>query len=94
MIFSHIESKDILYFKEQIGSSYVLSQDLDCDKYSHDHTEDLKYPPQLVLLPANSSEISIIMKYCFENNICVTPRGAGTGLSGGALPIQQALMNH
>ncbi|HOZ50867.1 MAG TPA: FAD-linked oxidase C-terminal domain-containing protein [Chitinophagaceae bacterium] len=92
MLFSPIQSEDIIFFEQQIGSSFVFTQEIDCEKYSHDHTEDLKYQPQLVLLPANSSEISIIMKYCFEKNICVTPRGAGTGLSGGALPIHGGII--
>src|ERR1035437_4943879 len=52
-----------------------------------DQTEDLHYPPEIVLQPRTTEEVSAIMKYCNEHNIPVTPRGAGTGLSGGALPV-------
>jgi len=55
-------------------------------EYSHDETEKLVYIPEVVIKPANTAEISAIMKLCNEHRIPVTPRGAGTGLSGGALP--------
>ena len=56
-------------------------------RYTHDETEDLRYLPELVLRPKNAEEISRIMQLCHENTIPVTPRGAGTGLSGGALAV-------
>ena len=42
---------------------------------SHDETEDLSYLPQAVVFPANTEEISAIMKYCFAQDIPVTTRG-------------------
>ena len=54
--------------------------------YAHDETEDLHFLPDVVLKPANAGEISSILKICNQYKIHVTPRGAGTGLSGGALP--------
>ncbi|RIJ42970.1 FAD-binding oxidoreductase [Pontibacter oryzae] len=61
-------------------------------RYTHDETEDLRYEPEVVLKPANAAEISRIMQYCHENLIPVTPRGAGTGLSGGALAIHKGVI--
>ena len=52
-----------------------------------DQTEDLHYLPEIVLQPGTTEEVSKIMKYCNEHIIPVTARGAGTGLSGGALPV-------
>ena len=40
----------------------------------------------------NHQEVSNVLKYCFNNNIKVVPRGAGTGLSGGALPLQDCVL--
>ncbi|RYM34867.1 FAD-binding protein [Brumimicrobium glaciale] len=57
------------------------------DKYGRDETEDLLFPPHIVLRPSKTEEISAILSYCNENKIPVTPSGARTGLSGGALPI-------
>lgn len=66
----------------------VASADPDgMERYTHDETEDLRYFPELVLKPMNAEEISHIMRLCHENRIPVTPRGAGTGLSGGALAV-------
>ncbi len=56
-------------------------------KYSHDETEDLEILPQVVLKPNSPEEVSRILKHCNERNICVTPSGARTGLSGGAIPL-------
>ncbi|MBL1280313.1 MAG: FAD-binding protein [Fluviicola sp.] len=55
--------------------------------YSHDETEDISVLPNVVLKPNSVEEVSEIMAFCNENNICVTPSGARTGLSGGAIPI-------
>lgn len=54
--------------------------------YGHDETEHLIYLPEIVLKPRTAEEISAIMRICDQYRIPVTPRGAGTGLSGGALP--------
>ncbi|NQV44468.1 MAG: FAD-binding protein, partial [Rhodospirillales bacterium] len=43
--------------------------------------------PMIVVLPETTPEVSQILKYCHEKGIKVVPRGAGTGLSGGALPL-------
>lgn len=69
-----------------VGSSYVQFDAL--DDYSHDWTEDLRFYPQAVVQPRTTEEVSRLMRYCYEENIPVTPRGAGTGLSGGALPVR------
>ena len=43
--------------------------------------------PQAVVLPANTQEVSAVMKLCYENDVPVTVRGAGTGLVGGSTPL-------
>ena len=48
--------------------------------------------PLAVVLPANTEEVSAILRYCHENHIKVVPRGAGTSLSGGALPLEDAIV--
>src|SRR5688572_13912599 len=75
----------ILSFKKIVGDDYVLIDEETLLHYSHDETEDLHFPPDLVIKPRTTEEISAIMKECNAKKIPVTPRGAGTGLSGGAL---------
>ena len=76
----HLES-----FKKIDGAEYVFLDDESLSNYAHDETENLHYPPEVVIKPRSAREISEIMKICNAHKIPVTPRGAGTGLSGGAL---------
>src|SRR5690554_5449323 len=55
--------------------------------YSHDQTEDLSFPPQVVVKPQSAQETSEILKLANQHKIPVTPIGARTGLSGGALSV-------
>ncbi|MEX3007112.1 FAD-linked oxidase C-terminal domain-containing protein [Hoeflea sp. TYP-13] len=48
--------------------------------------------PLVVVLPQTVQEVSRILKYCHKNNIRVVPRGSGTSLSGGALPLEDAVL--
>jgi len=73
-------------FKNIVGNDYVMYDAESLDKYAKDETEDLYFLPDLVIKPRTAEEISTIMKICNSHHIPVTPRGGGTGLSGGALP--------
>lgn len=73
-------------FKTIVGDAYVLADEETREHYGHDETEHLLYLPEVVIKPRTTDEISAIMRICNEHKIAVTPRGAGTGLSGGALP--------
>lgn len=75
-----------------VGADNVLTSHDSLEKYSHDETEDLVYYPEVVVRPQTPEEVSALLKICNENFIPVTPRGAGTGLSGGALPIKGGLL--
>jgi glycolate oxidase len=68
------------------GKANVFTDEESVNHYGHDETEKLNYPPDVIVKPSSTEEISKILKYCNENLIPVTPRGAGTGLSGGAIP--------
>jgi glycolate oxidase len=73
-------------FRQITGKEYVFVDEESLDHYSHDETEKLKYLPDVVIKPRTAEEISKILTLCNKHKIPVTPRGAGTGLSGGALP--------
>ena len=87
MNYKQLNIDDISFFKEIIGAENVFTDSEKLLEYSHDETEDLSYPPDIVLKPVNTEEIAKILKYCNSKNIPVTPCGARTGLSGGSLPI-------
>ncbi len=73
-------------FKAITGDQYVLADEESLQAYGHDETEDLLFLPDIVIRPRTTEEVSHIMRLCNQYKIPVTPRGAGTGLSGGALP--------
>ena len=54
----------------------------------HDETEDLVFPPELVVVCSTVPEISELVRYCNEHRVPLTVRGAGTGLSGAALAVE------
>ena len=69
-----------------VGQEHIMVKREDLEPYSRDETEDLVCYPEVMVRPADPDELCRIMKYCNERIFPVTPRGAGTGLSGGALP--------
>jgi len=73
-------------FRNILGVSYVFTDEESLNNYAHDETENLHFLPDIVLKPRTAEELSEVMKICNHQKIPVTPRGAGTGLSGGALP--------
>ncbi|GAB4318140.1 MAG: FAD-linked oxidase C-terminal domain-containing protein [Candidatus Zixiibacteriota bacterium] len=85
--FTKLTSADLDAFRAICGDNYVLTEPAELDIHGSDETEDLRFPPEVVLLPGSAEEIQAIMRHCSERHIAVTPRGAGTGLSGGALPV-------
>lgn len=78
--------------KSIVGNDYVFSDEENLEKYGRDETEDLLYKPEVVVKPSNAKEISEILKLANKKLISVTPRAAGTGLSGGALPIHRGII--
>jgi glycolate oxidase len=74
--------------ESMVGPSFIFTDNETRNKYGHDETEDLVFPPNVVVKPSNSIEISEILKLANQFKIPVVPIGARTGLSGGALSVQ------
>lgn len=87
MLFNKVTTTIIESLKKIVGEEYVFTDAEALEHYGHDETENLNFPPQVVVKPRTPEEIAGILKICNKENIPLTPRGAGTGLSGGALPI-------
>ncbi|MEY4927909.1 MAG: (S)-2-hydroxy-acid oxidase [Bacteroidota bacterium] len=85
--FTKIEAEAEHFFEELLGANFCHTDPENRQKYGHDETEDLVFEPHIVLRPQCVAEVSAIMRYCDAHNICVTPRGGGSGLAGGALPV-------
>lgn len=81
-----LTSEHVLALKKIVGEKNVYLDEESLNKYAHDETENLHFLPELVIKPRTTAEVSAILSLCNAGKIPVTPRGAGTGLSGGALP--------
>ncbi|MDR3139671.1 MAG: FAD-binding protein [Treponema sp.] len=70
------------------GPGAVLTDPEKLEAYSHDETDAREYGrmPEAVVLPRNTAEVAEIVKLANREKIPITPRGAGSGLSGGAIP--------
>ncbi|MFL0246049.1 FAD-binding oxidoreductase [Candidatus Clostridium stratigraminis] len=88
MQYKNVNLADIEYIttlindKERIFVGEEINED-----YSHDELGAVKNMPEIVVKVLKTEEVSKIMKYAYEKNIPVTPRGSGTGLVGAAVPI-------
>lgn len=78
------------FFSDLLKERCFISDEIRAE-YGHDETEDILIVPDVVLKPETVKEVSQIMKYCFEYSIPVTPSGARTGLSGGAIPVNKGV---
>jgi glycolate oxidase len=70
-----------------VGPENVLSDQEAVERYSHDETVGLRAKPEVIVRAASTQQVSEIFRLAQRERIPVTPRGAGYGLSGGAVPL-------
>ncbi|QYX49219.1 glycolate oxidase subunit GlcD [Pseudomonas tussilaginis] len=70
----------------------ILSEDEDLKPYECDGLSAYRTTPLLVVLPSRIEQVQTILVVCHHHQVPVVPRGAGTGLSGGALPLAQGVL--
>ena len=80
-----IDPKHIKALEDMVGKENVYSDKAHMIAYSYDATRT-RYEPDAVVFPRNEEDVSRILVYCNAHNIVITPRGAGSGFTGGALP--------
>ena len=75
-----------------VGENCLFTDTDVLTEHGHDETEDLVFVPQAVAEPADTAQVSALMRICNKHLIPVTVRGAGSGLAGGALPVYGGLV--
>jgi glycolate oxidase len=70
----------------------VITSETERRPYESDGLTAYQQLPMLVVLPSTTEQVSQVLRYCKENNVKVVPRGAGTSLSGGALPLEDGVL--
>ena len=91
-MYASITSEILQSITEICGTENVFTDAEQLHNYSHDETEDSKFLPAVVVKPTTVDQIAKIMRIANAEQIPVTPRGAGTGLSGGALPVHGGIL--
>lgn len=85
-------NRDIYKALEKIvGSEYITDRETDLECYAYDATQ-IQARPEAVIFPGNTREIMEILKLANTYALPVVPRGAGSGMSGGSVPIQGGLV--
>lgn len=75
-----------------VGKRFVLDKPEELATYECDACVLVKTPPQGVVLPKTTQEVAAIVRWCYQHTVPFIARGAGTGLSGGAIPIEGGLI--
>src|SRR6267142_5887223 len=75
-----------------VGRDYVLSKPDELLVYECDALPQHKYPPRAVVFPSTTEETAAVMRVLGRAGVAFTPRGAGTGLSGGALALKRGVV--
>jgi len=86
-----IDVKHIQALERIVGKENVYSDKAHLIAYSYDATRT-RYEPEAVVFPRHEQDISDILKYCNTHLIVITPRGAGSGFTGGALPANGGIV--
>jgi glycolate oxidase len=80
-----LDKKHFKAFKNIVGEENIYDDKAHMLAYSYDATRE-HYEPDGVIFPRDEADVSEILKYCDKHQIIITPRGAGSGFTGGALP--------
>ena len=85
-MYGRVNEETVAALREIAGPEDVLLGEA-TEPYTHDETVGVRGEPEVVVRAQNTEEVSAILKLAQRERIPVTPRGAGTGLSGGAVPL-------
>jgi glycolate oxidase len=86
-----IDKKHLKAFIKMVSKENIYDDKAHMIAYSYDATRT-RYEPDAVIFPRHEQDVSDILKYCNEHLIVITPRGAGSGFTGGALPANGGIV--
>jgi glycolate oxidase len=85
-------AKIVTALRKIVPGEGVIEQESGLRPYETDGLTAYRALPMLVVLPESVEQVRAALSYCYENNVKVVPRGAGTSLSGGALPLEDGVL--
>ncbi len=86
-MYAKVDHEALEFLTGLFGKDRVLLDPDLLEMYTHDEVPGLKAQPEVVVRATTAEQISKLMKFANEKRIPITPRGAGYGLSGGAVPV-------
>ncbi len=90
-MYKKVNAGIVAALQEIVGAEDILLGEA-MEPYTHDETVGLRGEPEVVVRARGSEQVSAILKLAQRERVPVTPRGAGTGLSGGAVPIHGGIV--
>ncbi len=78
--------------RQIVGAANVIAGSEGMEPYTHDEVVGLRAEPEVVVLARSADHVSRVMRLAQRERVPVTPRGAGMGLSGGAVPVQAGIV--
>ena len=85
--FAPLAPETLQRLRELLGDDGVLTDPVALSAYGIDETEESDFRPEAVALPTTADQVADVLRLAGQVGFAVTPRGGGTGLSGGALPV-------
>jgi len=92
MAYARVDENTAGMLRHIVGAANTITDQETLENYAHDETPLYASMPEVVVKPTSTEQVSEIMKLAFEKNIPVTPRGGGTCLSAGAVPIHGGIV--
>jgi len=92
--YNKVDEEVLRRLREIVGEQFVITDEEKIEPYSHDEVAEAEYAhmPEVVVKPRTAEEIAAIVRLANEKLVPVTPRGAGSGLSCGAVPIYGGIL--
>jgi len=87
MTTSRVDDALLTLLREAVGERYVLTGEEAVEPFSHDETQNLSALPEAVVRPGSTEEVAAVLALADEREVAVTPRAAGTGKHGAAVPV-------
>ena len=89
---STMDARILNEFSTVVGARGLIAAPDELRTYECDALTNFRVVPSAVLLPASGEQVQAVMRICWRERIPIVARGAGTGLSGGALPVESGIV--
>lgn len=87
-----IEPRIVAELREIVGADNVYEKYAQLRTYESDGLTSYRVTPALVVLPGSTEQVQAVVRVCYRERLPFVPRGSGTGLSGGALPVEGGVL--